>query len=173
MPIENERKIVLQLGLENDIPYIADKKFNIQQGYLLKNGGGLSVRIRQSTLDDKTKRYLTVKQKIDKRIVEIEKKIDIKDYEMLASLAVCWVNKIRYLVNDWEIDFFKRGEETYFAMAEIELPEDVEEPEFIPYFIQDYLLYIVPQNDCRFSSKKLANYDYTRKLIEELVFINV
>ena len=91
------------------------------------------------------------------------------DYKELAKEATSWVMKTRYIVDGWEIDYFKTKKETYFIMAEIEMLPEMEEPDVIPNFISDNLVYKVAKNDTRFSSRKLSNVDYANKLIKQII----
>lgn len=163
MPIENEKKFVLNLP-EPKATKIADKVYEIEQGYI-HSDNRTTIRIRKKNDD----RIFTFKQRIDNQIIEIEKKISVVDYKELAKEAVSWVKKTRYIVDGWEIDYFKTKKETYFIMAEIEMSPEMEEPEAIPKFISDNLVYTVAKNDTRFSSRKLSNVDYANKLIKQII----
>ena len=170
MPVENERKFVLKMvsGLENEMRRAAHKVYLIEQGYLVNNKG-LTVRIRRQQSRKKAWHVMTVKTRVsDERIIEIEKKISEMDYREMVPHAGGWVHKIRYVIGDWEVDFFKNVRETYFVMAEIEMPDGVDSPESIPDFVADHLLFTVPRDDCRFSSKKISDVDYAQKLLEEV-----
>ena len=71
----------------------------------------------------------------------------------------------------WEIDFFYEDENIlpYFVMAEVELPENLSAPPYIPDFIKENLLYEVPVNDNRFYNVKLRDIEYTKKIYQELL----
>lgn len=171
MPIENENKYVLRLlpHLENKIGSMASHVFKIEQSYLLKNKG-LTVRIRkQLGRKGKVKYFFTTKQRVGSRVVEIEKRINESDYNELAKVSSGWLNKVRYVIDSWEVDFFKNGVETYFIMAEIEMPDGQDEPARVPSFVSDYLIYKVSKDDFRFSSKKLSDVDYSKTLLQEVV----
>lgn len=175
MPTENERKYLLNLYSQQEFVKSANDSYLIKQGYLFsKKGCTLRLRELIDLKDDKTKkRQLTYKQKVNGRIVEIEKKIDHRDFEDLWQLANSKLEKIRYhfLFKKgkekylWEVDFFLDGDGyTYFALAEHEMPEGQLEPEFIPPIISKNLLYAVSNHDMRFSSKKLACITYAKNL---------
>lgn len=144
--------------------------YTIQQGYLLASKG-MSLRLRNS-LDKKMeqKYYLTYKSSTPSgRVVEIEKKIDKRDFEDLWPQCMNKLNKVRYEValwdEIWEIDFFKdHNDKNYFVMAEIELPEDKIMPKLIPEIIRKNLIYKVGLNDCRFASKLLGDVRYAKDL---------
>lgn len=171
MPVENEKKFVLHLlpRLEKFFSKMAEEILVISQAYLLRSKG-LTVRIRkQKDRRDKVKYYFTTKQKVEGKIIEIEKRIEATDFDDLAKVADGWVHKIRYVVKSWEIDFFKKGKETYFIMAEIEMPHGMDEPKVVPEFVAEHLLFKVPRNDCRFSSKKLSDVDYATSLLKDVL----
>lgn len=141
----------------------------MEQSYFAR-GKDYSARIRsQKDNLGKVKKFFTFKHDIEGEVVEIQKKIDDVDYFMLSKIATNFVKKIRYEIGMWEVDFFKDTEgETYFAMAEIELPRSVKEPSVTPDFITENLLYKVERHDFRFSSKKLSNIEYAKKILEDL-----
>jgi CYTH domain-containing protein len=152
---------------EEDAKKLADKVYRIEQGYLF-NDKGLTVRIRKQ-VNRKTCYWMAVKTRVGpRRVIEVEKKISERDYLEMSVKASGWLAKFRYVIGDWEVDFFKNGEETYFVMAEIELPDGVEKPSKIPHFISKSLLYAVPAEDCRFSSKKLSDVKYAREILAKV-----
>jgi hypothetical protein len=131
---------------------------------------GLTVRLRKQRNKKKYWYVMTVKTRVKAdRVVEIEKSISEEDFDEMRSQASGWVTKTRYVVGLWEIDFFKNEkDETYFIMAEIELPDGVKKPSKVPALVTENLLYEVPIEDVRFSSKKLSDIDYARKLLDEI-----
>lgn len=175
MPTEKEKKFVLKTDTENYFAEIADEKLFIRQGYLLSSKG-ITLRFRQSISSTKKKEnyFLTFKYTVNGRVIEIEKKIDERDFEDMWTQCLNKVVKIRYLVKDtkeniWEIDFFKdHNNETYFAMAEFEMPEDKDGPDFMPNFISENLVYEVSLTDSRFSSKLLGDVRYAIEIMNGL-----
>lgn len=160
---ENEKKYVIKKNLEYQLKC---KYIKIQQGYLIASRG-ISLRLRQIN----KKHYITFKFTIKERVIEIENKISKRDFKDLWVFCLNKLEKHRYLLNYkkdlWEIDFFKDfNNKTYFAMAEIEMPEGKQKPDFIPKIIKDNLLYEVFLNDCRFSSKFLADVKYAMEIYE-------
>lgn len=148
---------------------------HIRQGYL-GFSKGMSLRIRETN----NERYeLTFKQKVNNRVVEIEKKISSRDFEDLWSVAVNRLEKLRYDmyfhdgqggVHCWEVDAFKdHDHKTYVIIAEHEMDEGVDKPNFVPTLIQETLVYAVPRTDDRFASKKIADVKYAKKLYEATV----
>lgn len=174
MPTENELKYVLKLGCEDEFKNLVTKKKDIKhilQGYLVASKG-MSLRIRKA-ISNKTVCTLTYKQKVANRVVEIEKKIDYRDFSDLWHMALNKIEKIRYVIpiRDylWEIDFFKdHHHKTYFAQAEVEMVEGLEKPDSIPCFINDNLVYSVPRSDGRFASKRLSHVKYAKDLYNSL-----
>jgi len=164
MPTENELKYVLRLESENEISDLSNKHYAICQAYMAFSKG-ISLRVR--SLDD-SKFIMCYKQKVKGRVIEIQKKISRRDFEDLWSVSMGKLEKIRYnLVHGsaiWEVDFFKDIDETYFALAEIEMPESQLQPDSIPDIIMSNLIYEVDRSDDRFASKRLADINYARKL---------
>ena len=113
---------------------------------------------------------MAVKRSVNRECIEIETKIEKEDYDRLWSVADGKLKKIRYMVDDWEIDFFKdKNGENYFVQAEIELPADINYPDKIPSIIEDNLLYRVLKGDDRFANKKLCDVHYTNKMLHMLL----
>lgn len=174
MPTENERKYVLCLDSEEQISKIKSDIYLLKQGYLAF-AKGMSLRIRHSqSLRGKEKYRLCYKQKVCGRVIEIEKKIDERDFKDLWSISLSQLEKVRHIINcdgaTWEIDFFKtHNSATYFAMAECEMPEGQTVPKIIPKFIQKNLIYSVPPDCDQFSSKRLASVRHAKKLYKDLL----
>lgn len=184
MPTENEVKMVLDLNCENKIIKLAKKHLCIHQGYLLASRG-ISLRLRSSQIgiiknnifyassDDK--RYeINFKSNINGRVIEIENKIDKRDFNDLWTQCLNKLIKFRHIIKEkeevWEIDFFKDyNNKNYFAMAELEMPEGQTKPNFIPDFIKNNLVYEVPLTDTRFSSKLIADIRYAVELNKSLL----
>jgi CYTH domain-containing protein len=181
MPTENELKYVLKLDCESDL-IMGDfkyEKYLLHQGYLAFSKG-MTLRLRSSQkmkfdkLTGSTKRKLCYKQKVNERVIEIEKKIDQRDFNDLWDSTLNRAEKHRYVVNFneniWEIDFFKHHDETYFVLAEHEMPEGQKEPSEIPDFIFNNLVYSVPlDDDDDFSTKRLACIKHAKKIYKELL----
>lgn len=189
MPTENERKYVLNLKCESNFKNcsIFLKKYFLHQGYLAFSKG-TTLRLRSSQEykyknfgsmnqfedypDPEIKRKLCFKQKVNGRVIEIEKKIDERDFNDLWNNCLNKVQKERYVYETssvcWDIDFFKHNNQTYFAMAECEMPENMIEPETIPDIISQNLLYAVSLDDPQFSTKRLACLVYAKKMYKKL-----
>lgn len=115
-----------------------------------------------------TKFTFTFKQDVNKKTVEIETEITLQDYLLLKEQAFLSFTKTRYVIENWEIDFFKSEGEIYFVQAEIELPENCKKPKRIHPLVKENLLHIVKRGDGRFSSKKLADVKYAKKILQNL-----
>jgi CYTH domain-containing protein len=162
MPIENERKYLLNINSLDEISNISSRKLEIKQGYLSKKA-----RIRQ-VKDEIASFYFTYKKLIDNNLIEIETKISVKDFLVLweSINKKHKIEKIRYKIGEWEIDYFYDNEKIYFAIAEIELPENQEEPKTIPDFIKKYVIHNVAKHDIRFCNANLT-LKKSKKLYKE------
>ena len=179
MPTENERKYVLinEPFVLNEIAKRAKKILSIEQVYI-QSGKGWNFRVRKTFgihYDDPVY-HATYKHKVGGRVIEIQTKLDERDYKDLSKQTIsAIVHKTRYVIPigslKWEIDFFyiARKTEPYFVLAEIELPEGVARPPSVPNFISDHLILAVPEDDNRFTSKKLADMAYAIKRYDELI----
>lgn len=178
MPTENERKYVLlnEPVVLSDIAQRAKRILSIEQAYI-QSGNGWVFRIRKTfgIHYDEPIYHATYKHKINGRVIEIETSLDERDYVDLFSQASIVLNKTRYVIPagslKWEIDFFydKKRTNVYFVLAEIELPEKVSRPPYIPDIIQKYLLFEVPEDNNKFSSAKLADMSYAIGKYDKLV----
>jgi len=179
MPIENERKYVLRLNTsEKKISEASDFMEDIEQVYIMV-GKKQSARIRLIRLfrpDNwvEFKYTFTYKQDVGKKTVEVETPLDPQDYLMLKKDAILKFRKRRYKIGGWEIDFFIDGApgeicKTYFVQAEIELPEHRRKPKEIHPLVKENLLHAVKRGDGRFSSKKLGDMKYARRLLQSLL----
>lgn len=178
MPTEHEYKYaiamdVLQHHPEERIRVVCDKHLIIEQGYLAFSKG-MSCRIRSIMEHGKTKWFLTFKQKVSNRVVEIEKKLDERDGHDLWGVAVGRLKKDRYVFNrdgvKWELDLLKKHDgSVYFMILEVELPEGHPRPKKLPDFLKNHVLYEVPLTDDRFSNKRLGDVNYARQLYAELI----
>jgi CYTH domain-containing protein len=183
MPTEHEYKYVLDIATDEEFfKKNCKKHLVIQQGYLAFSKG-MTCRVRSSReegqSDRKTKWYLTFKQKVRNRVIEVEKKLDVRDGKDLWSVCVGRLKKDRYVIHGWdddlpgnkktpwEVDFFKKGN-LYFVLAEVELEEGSLRPKHLPGFIKKDLLYEVPLTDDRFGNKRLGDVEYATSLYEKI-----
>lgn len=172
MPIENERKFVLNDDgkletLLSQVPGVT--RSVLQQAYL--DVSGLRIRAIQS---NGTKRHVfTYKREIDGQVVEIETEISAADFDRLWSQRCETLQKARYSWDEgrfhWDVDFFKTDEgRTYFAQAEVEMPEQDRSPPPLPERLASHLLGTAPAGDQRFTSKRLADRVHAEKLLADI-----
>lgn len=173
MPIENERKFVLRNdgALEARLAKSTGvTRSYLRQAYLDSSG----VRIRSIESDGATSHVFTFKREIDGQVVEIETAISPIDFERLWTQRRETLQKARYSWPDgpfhWDVDFFKASDgRTYFAMAEVEMPETQIEPPPLPPRLADHLLDTAPAGDQRFTSKRLANQAHAETLLADIL----
>jgi CYTH domain-containing protein len=169
MPIENERKFVLNDDgrLEGELARTPGvTRLVLTQAYLDSSG----LRIRSIEAPDKTRHVFGYKRVVDGQMVEIETDISKLDFDRLWKLRREHLHKVRYTWDDgrfhWDTDFFKTdGGRTYFAMAEVEMPEEDTEPPPIAPRLASRLLALVPLGDPRFTSKRLAGQEHAERLL--------
>jgi CYTH domain-containing protein len=169
MPIENERKFVLKDdgGLEARLAKGAGvTRSFLRQAYLDVSG----MRIRSVEANGTIRHVFTYKRLIDGQVVEIETDISAVDFERLWSQRRETLQKARYSWPDgpfhWDVDFFKTDDgRTYFAQAEVEMPEEQREPPPLPPSLAGHLLATAPAGDQRFTSKRLADRVHAEKLL--------
>jgi len=141
----------------------------LTQAYLDSAG----VRIRSIETAGKLRHVCSFKRLVDGQMVEIETEIDAADFKRLWTLSRETLGKTRYSWPDghfhWDIDFFKTGEgRTYFALAEVEMPEHQREPPAVPERLVSHLLGAAPLGDARFTSKRLADQAHAERLLLEI-----
>lgn len=171
MPGENEIKFVLFFDLKPEMLENKHwKRVPIKQAYLPDGP-----RVRQYDED-----YIfTYKRWIDakNRDTEVETDLSEEDFYDLWDECDIALKKDRYLNPnnpkgfEWSIDFLQdedNGDQVYFILAEVEMPEGMEEPDAIPDIIKPYIAYRVPKGDFNFSNKKLADPAHARKMLETL-----
>lgn len=170
MPIENERKFVLG-DLSGDLearvaarPGV--KRLYVHQAYLEASG----LRIRSMESADRKKHVFTYKRLVDDQLVEIETEISEIDFGRLWKTRREALQKARYSWRDgrfqWDVDFFKTEDgRTYFALAEVEMPEEETQPPPPPDVLAPQVLLLAPRNDPRFTSKRLSNQAHAEQLL--------
>lgn len=173
MPIENERKFVLNeraTSLEAELGALPGvSRHLLRQAYLDAPG----LRIRSLEGEGETTHIFTYKRTVDGQVVEIETDLSAIDFARLWTQRVETLVKTRYSWADgayhWDVDFFKRDDgSTYFAMAEVEMPEGQSEPPPLPDFLAKHLLMIAPALDPRFTSKRIAVQAHATSLLAEI-----
>jgi CYTH domain-containing protein len=172
MPIENERKFVLNEDGQLE-PRLAQApgvtKSRLTQAYLDSAG----VRIRSIETAGKLRYVFGFKRPVDGQMVEIETNVDEADFKRLWTLSRETLRKTRYSWTDgryhWDTDFFKTGDgRTYFALAEVEMPEHEREPPAVPARLASHLLGPAPLGDPRFTSKRLADQSHAERLLADI-----
>jgi len=170
MPIENERKFVLNeqaADLEAELGALPGvSRHLLRQAYLDAPG----LRIRSLEGDVGTTHVFTYKRTIDGQVVEIETGLSAADFGRLWTQRRETLVKVRYSWTEgryhWDVDFFKRDDgSTYFAMAEVEMPEEETEPPALPDFLAVHLLMVAPALDPRFASKRIADQAHAAALL--------
>jgi|19_taG_2_1085344.scaffolds.fasta_scaffold11236_6 CYTH domain-containing protein len=156
---------------------LANHTLVITQGYLNKDHD-MAMRIRSSRLflgsvNQGMKFMFAFKKKVEKRLIEIESPVERNDFYDLWPSTIDRVFKTRFVILNekeiWEVDFFEESNhDSYFCMAEVELPEGQLSPVSIPSFISDNLLYEVPVGNAGFSSRELSNHDYAELTLKRL-----
>jgi len=172
MPIENERKFVLDEdgGLETRLAQAPGVvRSSLTQAYLDSPGA----RIRSIESGGRTRYVFTFKRPVDGQLVEIETDISEADFKRLWSVCRESLRKTRYSWADgrfhWDIDFFKTaGGRTYFALAEVEMPEQEQRPPEVPARLASHLVGQAPLGDPRFASKQLADQAHAERLLAEI-----
>ncbi|MCW5733134.1 MAG: hypothetical protein KIS73_03375 [Enhydrobacter sp.] len=173
MPIENERKFVLEDddgSLERTLARTPGvTRGELRQAYLDLSG----LRIRAIDAGGKTRHIFTYKRLVDDQIVEIETEISPIDFERLWKIRRETLQKARYSWTDgrfhWDVDFFRTDEgRTYFALAEVEMPESDTVPPQPPAILKPHVLLLAPRNDPRFTSKRLADRGHAERLLADV-----
>ena len=174
MPIENERKYVLDDlsgALESrlaETPGVA--RTCLRQAYLEASG----LRIRAIEAAGGTRYIFGYKRTVDDQVVEIETEISKLDFDRLWTLRRENLQKARYSWPNghfrWDVDFFKAEDGgTYFAMAEVEMPEADTIPPLPPAILAPHVLLLAPRNDPAFTSKRLADRSHAERLLTDIL----
>jgi CYTH domain-containing protein len=173
MPIENERKFVLELETKLERRLAAAPgvvRSYLRQAYLEAPG----LRIRSMESGGRVKHIFTYKRSVDDQMVEIETEISPIDFERLWKLRRETLQKMRYSWRDgrfhWDVDFFKREDgSTYFALAEVEMPETDTVPPPPAGILAPHVLLLAPRGDERFTSKRLSNQEHAQRLLADVL----
>ncbi len=172
MPIENERKFVLDDDGKLEprlaqVPGVTSK--SVRQAYLDAPG----LRIRSMESGGKRAHFFTYKREVEGQVVEIETEISAKDFDRLWTQRQESLRKTRYSWPDgrfhWDVDFFKTEDgRTYFAMAEVEMPENDTAPPPLSARLASHFLAEAPHRDPRFTSKRLADQAFAEQLLADI-----
>ena len=172
MPTENERKFVLKNDRELELRLAQAPGISrslIVQAYLESPG----VRIRAIESGGRLERVFTFKRPVEDQVVEIETELQPEDFTRLWKLRRETLQKARYSWPDgrfrWDVDFFKDGNGcTYFALAEVEMPEHEKIPPPVPACLKPYVLGLAPEGDPKFTSKRLSDKSYAERLLQQI-----
>jgi CYTH domain-containing protein len=172
MPIENERKFVLEDDgtLEGRLAAKpGTTRDYLRQAYLDASG----LRIRSMERAGRTRHVFTYKRPVDDQMVEIETEIAPVDFDRLWKLRCETLQKTRYSWTEgrfhWDVDFFKSDDgHTYFALAEVEMPEGDSVPPPPPAELAPHVLLLARRNDPRFTSKRLADRGHAERLLADV-----
>jgi len=172
MPIENERKFVLEDDGTLEARLMTKPgatRHYLRQAYLDASG----LRIRSMERAGRTRHVFTYKRPVDDQMVEIETEIAPVDFDRLWKLRRETLQKARYSWNEghfhWDVDFFKTDDgRTYFALAEVEMPEHEQHPPQVPACLTSHLVGPAPLGDPRFTSKRLADQSHAERLLAEI-----
>ncbi len=161
MPVENELKYVVT-------PY--------RSWAAMTDSGILSVLVRQAYLRDGARvrrveedgadprHFFAWKAEVSPgRNIEIEPTIPEADFQGLLSLSTRRLLKRRFSFHDtevhWDVDFFlgEDGERLPFAMAEVEMPDGMDEPGRVHPLVASHVVHKVARGDKRYSSFALCD----------------
>lgn len=171
MPIEREFKFVMSMNLtENDINF-GIEPITFHQ-YYLNNGGRIRYEIKNNIVD---KIKFNYKEFISPEIGQVEIECDISedDAELLKSVSISKLEKVRHFYVDgnglkWEIDFFKNQNQTYFILMEVEVETGEFDLNKLPDIIKNNIQHIVNSDDNSFTSKKLESMEYAKLKMKEI-----
>ena len=166
MPTENERKYVLTDPEAVLALWPREDWDDVRQGYL---PGDACVRRR--TRGGQTTDSFTYKIDAAGRLVEIETGLEPRDFDDLWPLTTRRIHKLRQAVTDahglaWDIDLFLDADGGfYLAMAECEMPEDIQQPPEILPELAVLIRYVVPrERQTEFVNSRLADPTYAASL---------
>lgn len=176
MAIENELKYVLYVdeAFEKQLKALSGEPY--EQQHIAQDYINLDTRIRHFTSDCQSEHYIfSFKKRLKNgESFELEKPISKEEYEMLLPMSVTSLVKDRIKIQDgdmhWDIDLYKNAltGKTYFALAEVEMPEGQLHPDRILPLLRKNIILKVDRDDKRFTARKLADEKYAKKAIKEL-----
>lgn len=176
MPVENERKYILDLSidqLEKICKEFNGKEQEIKQSYI-KDG-----RIRRISSFTRNIGVVVITYKYiftwkytlnDGTLIEIETEINWRDYERLCKESKNLITKRRVKFEfdnmHWDLDFLLSGSKHYITIAECEMPEGMDAPAKLPQFVNDTLIFLVPRSESKkWTNKRLTNSKKTIKMV--------
>lgn len=189
MPVENERKYLLSLTPDH-INELVHNYGGIQQRIRQAYVGEARIRGVQVRGGLCTEQYFFTwkKRRTDGSRMEIEMEISNEDFKELWEMADKVITKERIKIQgygvSWDIDFLFSGHEFtqdrdfltdgddivdshYLTIAEVEMPEGMDEPDAIPRFIRNHMLYLVPRyKDDLWVNTKLTDPKKVKKMLK-------
>jgi len=177
MPIENERKYILDLPTDRLVEICKEfhgKEQEIEQSYV-KDG-----RIRKVAHHDigivvhRHDYIFTWKYTLeDGTLIEIETDISWHDYQRLFNESKHLITKRRvsfeYDNLHWDLDFLLSDGKHYMTIAECEMPTVMDAPTNLPQFVTDTLIFLVPRSESKkWTNKKLTNSDKAIKMVNSV-----
>lgn len=179
MPIEHERKLLLQTSSSSEL--ISKLKsqsdvewYDITQAYINN-----SCRIRHVVPHKeglKREQFVfTFKTKVRGSTVEIETAINTHDYQKLFLISKPVIVKTRAKIVcgtvTWDVDFLRKPKsgDIYLAMAEAEMPEFERDLPKVHDLLEPYALRWIDAGDKRFNNRNLANPKKTARAVSEVL----
>jgi len=153
MSVENERKYLLSLTpdyIDRLVEDYDDSKLRtINQAYV----DGARIRSIDTPWGGRTEYKFTWKsRRPDGSRIEIERVLSKKEFTDLWSRSKNMITKQRVSISIdkilWDVDFLYKDdidEDHYLTIAESEMPEGWDEPDDLPDFVRQNLLYLVPR----------------------------
>lgn len=164
---ENGRDIVLEKQISQD---------DYDDLWKKSDNGALPKDARVREYGDKF--MFTYKQwcNAKNRDTEIEMKISEDDFEVLYAQRLRDLSKNRYYApdnhtsdHDWSVDYIlDDADSAYLVLAEVEMPDGMEDPDYIPDLIKPYIAYRVPKGDKNFSNSALCDQNHARAMLEQI-----
>ena len=185
MPIENERKYIIDLHRNDAETILRDyngKWYRIEQAYI--NDGRIRkiTQFNSETGQQETEYMFTwKKRRPDMSLIEIETSISKNDFVELWNMADIIVSKLRVKISGygvtWDVDFLEKYDIStktfsnhYLTIAEVEMPEDWDEPNVLPSFVTDNLLWLVPRDkDTKWSNRNLSDPVKVKKMLDKVL----
>ena len=167
MPTENERKYVLSDAVAVLALWDRADWSEIRQGYLPGDA-----RIRRRIEGGQQRDTFTYKRTAANRLIEIETTIDeARDFDDLWPETTRRIHKLRRTLSDahglqWDVDLLMDDAGAiYFAMAECEMPEDMDAPPEILPALAPHIRFAVPRSrQAEFTNSRLADPAYAAAL---------
>lgn len=173
MPVENERKYLLSLMpdyIERLVEDYDGRLRTINQAYV----DGARIRSIDCPWGGRTEYKFTWKsRRPDGSRLEIERVLSKKDFDDLWSRSKNMITKQRVSISIenilWDVDFLYKSDikkDHYLTIAEAEMPEGWDEPNNLPNFVRQNLLYLVPRyKDDLWTNAHLTNPAQVSKML--------